>query len=40
MGRTGRQGAPGASRFILSREDRLLAFGSAGSGVAAEDAIN
>ena len=39
MGRTGRQGAPGASRFILSREDRLLAFGSAGSGVAAEDAI-
>ena len=39
MGRTGRQGAPGASRFILSREDRLLAFGGAGSGVAAEDAI-
>ena len=39
MGRTGRQGAPGASRFILSREDRLLAFASAGSGVAADDAI-
>ena len=39
MGRTGRQGAPGASRFILSREDRLLAFASAGSGVASQDAI-
>ncbi len=39
VGRTGRQGAPGASRFILSREDRLLAFGGAGSGVAAEEAV-
>ena len=39
VGRTGRQGAPGASRFMLSREDRLLAFGGAGSGVAAEDAV-
>ncbi len=39
VGRTGRQGAPGASRFILSREDRLLALGRSGSGVAAEDAV-
>lgn len=39
VGRTGRQGAPGASRFMLSREDRLLAFGRAGSGVATEDAV-
>ena len=39
IGRTGRQGAPGASRFIVSREDRLLALGRAGSGVAAEDAV-
>ena len=39
VGRTGRQGAPGASRFILSREDRLLAFGRAGHGVAAEDEV-
>ena len=39
IGRTGRQGAPGASRFVLSREDRLLAFGRAGSGVAGEDAV-
>ena len=39
IGRTGRQGAPGASRFMLSREDRLLAFGRAESGVATEDAV-
>ncbi len=39
VGRTGRQGAPGASRFMLSREDRLLAFGGAGPGVAAEHAV-
>ncbi len=39
IGRTGRQGAPGASRFILSREDRLLAFGRAGSGAVTENAV-
>ena len=38
-GRSGRQGASGASRFILSREDELLAFGGGndiGEGAGAE----